>query len=150
MAQPKIIRGTYFSLMARTATGPDVYTALCGVTTRTFTAGVNASDQFTRDCADPEDVPIRRRIVTGKQWTLAGEGSLNRDNLETILGLQAVTENYRFVFTEPDDDEVFQGHWTGPGILESITITAEDEAFATISFTIESDGEWAFAEVTPA
>jgi hypothetical protein len=150
MAQPSIIRGTYFSLMARTATGPDVYTALCGISTRSFTAGVNTNDQFTRDCADPEDVPIRRAIVTGKQWDLSGEGTLNRANLETILGLQAITENYRFVFTEPADDEVYQGHWTGPAILTNIAITAEDESFATISITLVSDGEWTFTEVTPA
>jgi hypothetical protein len=150
MAQPSIIRGTYFSLMARTATGPDVYTALCGISTRSFTAGVNTNDQFTRDCADPEDVPIRRAIVTGKQWDLSGEGTLNRANLETILGLQAITENYRFVFTEPANDEVYQGHWTGPAILTNIAITAEDESFATISITLVSDGEWTFTEVTPA
>ena len=149
MAQPSILRGTYFSLMARTSTGPDTYTALCGISTRSFTAGVNTNDQFTRDCADPEDVPIRRAIVTGKQWDLTGEGTLNRANLETILGLQAITENYRFVFTEPDDDEVFQGHWTGPAILTNLTINAEDESFATISIALVSDGEWTFTEVTP-
>jgi hypothetical protein len=149
MAQPSILRGTYFSLMARTSTGPDVYTALCGISTRSFTAGVNTNDQFTRDCADPEDVPIRRAIVTGRQWDLTGSGSLNRDNLETIIGLQATTENYRFVFTEPADDEVFQGHWTGPAILTNLEITAEDEAFAQISINLVSDGEWVWAEVTP-
>lgn len=150
MAQPDIIRGTYFSLMVRTGTGPDVYTALCGISTRTFTAGVNTNDQFTRDCANPEDVPIRRAIVTGKQWDLSGEGSLNRANLETIIDMQAVTENYRFVFTEPADDEVFQGHWTGPAILTTLTITAEDENFAQISINLVSDGAWTWTEVTPA
>jgi hypothetical protein len=149
MAQPAIIRGTYFSLMARTATGPDVYTALCGISTRSFTAGVNTNDQFTRDCGDPEDVPIRRAIVTGKQWDLSGEGSLNRANLNTIIGLQAITENYRFVFTEPADDEVFQGYWQGPAILGNLVITAEDENFATISITIVSDGAWVWTPVTP-
>lgn len=149
MAQPDILRGTYFSLMMGDGAGPEVFTALCGITTRTFTAGVNTNDQFTRDCAAPEDVPIRRAIVTGKQWDLTGEGVLNRANLESIIAAQAIVKNYRFVFTEPADDEVFQGYWEGPAILTNLVITGEDENFATISITLVSDGEWEFTEVTP-
>jgi hypothetical protein len=150
MAQPKIIRGTYFSLLMGNGAGPEVFAALCGITTRNFTAAVNTNDQFTRDCALPEDVPIRRAIVTGKQWDLTGEGSLNRENLEVIMAAQAVTKNYRFLFTEPDGDEVYQGYWAGPAILTNVAITAEDDSFATISITLVSDGEWVFTEVTPA
>jgi hypothetical protein len=150
MAQPKIIRGTYFSLLMGNGAGPEVFTALCGISTRSFTAAVNTNDQFTRDCADPEDVPIRRAIVTGKQWDLTGEGVLNRENLEDIMAAQAVTKNYRFLFTEPTDDEVYQGYWSGPAILTNVQITGEDESFATLSITLVSDGEWTFTEVTPA
>lgn len=150
MAQPKIIRGTYFSLMLGNGAGPEVFTALCGFNTRTFTAQANTSDTFTRDCADPENVPIRNLIVTGKQWSLTGEGTLNRANLEQIQSALGETHNWRFLFTEPDNDEVFQGYWAGPGIMTNLTITGGDENFATVSITIESDGEWAFTEVTPA
>lgn len=147
MAQPDIIRGTYFSLMLGDGGSPETFTALCGITTRSFTPQANTNDQFTRDCAVPEDVPIRRLIVTGKQWSLSGDGVLNRANLADLQAAFAVTRNWRYLFTEPADDLVFQGYYFGPGILTSMPITGGDEAFATISLTIESDGLWDWVTV---
>lgn len=143
MAQPDIIRGTYFVLaLGDGATPTETFTGICGINTRTFTAQANTNDQFTRDCADPENVPIRNLIVTGKQWSLSGEGSLNRAQLDDIIAAWAVTKNYRFYYTEPADDEVFRGYWEGPAILVNKTITGGDDEFATISLDIQSDGEW--------
>lgn len=147
MAQPDIIRGTYFSLMLGDGGGPETFAALCGVTTRNFNQQANTNDQFTRDCADPEDVPIRRLIVTGKQWDLSGEGTLNRANLADIQAAFGITRNWRYLFTEPANDLVYQGYFAGPGILTSLQINSEDSSFATISLTIASDGEWTWTTV---
>jgi hypothetical protein len=145
MARPDIIRGTYFILaMGDGATPTESFNALCGITTRTFTDQVNTSDVFTRDCADPEDIPIRRLLTTGEQWSLSGEGQLNRSQLETILAAKGVTKNYRFYYTEPADDEVFRGYFQGAAKLVNITINGNDEEFGGISLQIESDGEWTF------
>jgi predicted secreted protein len=149
MAQPDIIRGTYFSLMlGNGATPTEVFTALCGFTTRNFTDQVNTNDVFTRDCADPEDIPIRRLIPTGRQWDLTGEGQLNRSNLEAMQAAHdAQAHNWRFLFTEPTNDWIFQGFYAGPAIITSLQITAADDDFATVSLTLASDGQWAFTEV---
>jgi hypothetical protein len=150
MAQPDIIRGTYFVLaMGDGATPTETFTGLCGISTRSFTQQVNTSDQFTRDCADPEDIPIRRLITTGRQWSLSGEGSLNRAQLDMINAAVGITKNYRFYYTEPADDEVFQGYFEGPAKLVNQAITGGDENFATLSLQFESDGEWEFTTVTP-
>lgn len=148
MAQPDIIRGTYFSLMLGDGAGPETFAALCGITTRDFTHQSNTNDQFTRDCADPENVPVRNIIVTGVQWDLTGEGVLNRANLEAIQAADdGQPHNWRYLFTEPADDLVYQGYYAGSGIITNFKITATDENFATISLTIASDGAWAFTEV---
>lgn len=149
MAQPDIIRGTYFSLMLGDGAGPEVFTALCGITTRNFTGQVNTNDAFTRDCADPVNVPVRRVIATGKQFDLSGEGVLNRALLADMWGELGLISNWRLVFTEPSDDEVFQGHWSGAFMLSNFAVTAEDENFATISIQMVSDGDIVFTEVTP-
>lgn len=149
MAQPDIIRGTYFSLMLGDgATPTETFAALCGITTRSFTSTTNTQDQFTRDCADPENVPIRQLIATGKQWSLSGEGVLNRSNLEDIQAADdGNPHNWRFLFTEPADDLVFQGYYEGAGIITNLTITGGDENFATISIQIESHGQWDWTTV---
>src|SRR5689334_7431613 len=143
MAQPDIIRGTYFALMLGDGGGPETFTALCGITTRDFTHGHNTSDKFTRDCADPENVPVRRLIVTGEQWDLTGSGTLNRAQLATIQDADdGQTHNWRYVFTEPADDLVYQGYYQGPAIITSLKITGGDDDFATIDITLASDGQW--------
>src|SRR6059058_4788037 len=114
MAQPDILRGTYFSLMAGDGGSPETFTALCGITTRTFTHRRNTSDQYTRDCANPIDVPVRNLIVTGEAWTLSGSGVLNRSNLATLQGLDDnQPHDWRYVFTEPSGDLIFQGYYAG-------------------------------------
>jgi hypothetical protein len=150
MAQPKILRGTYFSLMLGDgATPTEVFTALCGITTKNFTHQANTNDVFTRDCADPENIPVRNLIITGEQWDLTGEGVLNRENLADIQAVVGGFANWRYLFTEPTDDEVFQGYYGGRAALTSFQITAEDENFANISITLASDGAWAWTPVTP-
>ncbi len=146
MSQPDIIRGTYFVLAL--GDGNDMgetFDPLCGITTRQFQIVNNTTDQFTRDCDYPENVPIRRLIVTGKQWSLSGNGSLNRANIEDILGADGVTKNYRFFWTEPADDAgIYAGYFEGPAILTNITIDGNDDAYAQLSLQIESDGQWTF------
>jgi hypothetical protein len=143
MARPDEIRGTYFILaMGDDATPTESFAALCGITTRSFTDQVNTTDKFTRDCADPEDIPIRKLITTGRQWSLSGEGSLNRSQLQDLIDAHGETKNYRFYYTEPADDEVFRGYFQGPAKIVNRTITGNDEEFATVSLQIESDGLW--------
>lgn len=147
MAQPDIVRGTYFAIGVGDGGSPETFPPLCGIKTRKFTAQANTSDTFIRDCADPEDVPIRRLIVTGKQWSLSGDGDLNRSQLASIQAAHGVTKNWRFWFTEPAGDLHYQGYEQGPAILTQFEITGGDETYATISLTIESDGEWTFTPV---
>jgi hypothetical protein len=148
MAQPKILRGTYFSLMLGDGGSPETFLALCGFTTRNFTHARGTNDIYTRDCADPEDVPIRNLIVTGESWSLSGNGVLNRENLDTIIAADNnLTHNWRYLFTEPSGDLVFQGYYAGPGIITNFQITADDGNFANISLSIESDGQWNWVAV---
>lgn len=148
MAQPDILRGTYISLMLGDGAGPEVFTALCGLTTRDFTGQTNTNDQFTRDCADPENVPIRRIIPTGKQWDLTGEGSLNRANLATIQAADdGQPHNWRYVLAEPASDLVYGGYYYGSGVITNIKVSGPDDGFTTISITIASDSEWLWQTV---
>jgi hypothetical protein len=145
MSQPDIIRGTYFILAMGDGADPtENFDPLCGITTRQYVSQTNTTDQFTRDCADPEDIPIRRLITTGRQWSISGSGSLNRSDVERILAAEGVTKNYQFYWTEPEGDEVYAGYFEGAAKLVNITIDAGDDQFAQISLQIESDGEWTF------
>ena len=145
MSQPDIIRGTYFILALGDGESPtENYDPLCGLTARQLQYTANTSDQFIRNCDDPEDVPFRRLIVTGEQWSLSGNGTLNRANIADIEAAKGLPRNYRFYWTEPANDEVFAGYYEGQAILTGITIDGNDDNYAQISVQIESDGLWTF------
>lgn len=147
MAQPDIVKGTYIDILIGDGAQPEVFTPLCGLTTRQFTAQVNTNDTFVPDCANPEDVPIRRLVPTGKQWDLSGEGLYNlaqEDELRAALG---VTKNYRFRIARPAGSTAGTGYYHGPAMLTNLQIGGSTGGgeFGTVSLAIASDGEWGWA-----
>lgn len=147
MAEPAIVKGTYVDIMIGDGASPEVFTIVCGLTTRSFTEAVNTNSQFIGDCADPEDIPHRRLVPTGKQWTLSGDGRYNRAQAAVLRAAVGVTKNYRFVVSEPSGDAVDAGYYEGPAMLTNRQIGGSEAAsgnFASGSLTIESDGVWAW------
>lgn len=150
MAQPDIVKGTYVDLLVGDAAVPEVFTPLCGLTTRSMTKQVNTNDVFVPDCADPEDVPTRRVVPTGKQWDFAGDGLYNLAQADLIDEISdGVTRNYRFRVARPAGSVVGTGHWRGPAMMTNVQLGGNTGGgeFGTISVAIASDGEW--ERITP-
>lgn len=149
MAQPDIVKGTYFDVLIGDGATPEVFTPICGLTARSFTEQVNTNDVFVPDCADPEDVPIRRLVPTGKQWDLSGEGLYNLAQETVIRDASGVTKNYRFRIARPAGSVVGTGYFAGPAMLTNLQIGGNSGGgeFGTLSVSIASDGEWIY---TPA
>lgn len=144
MALPEIVKGAYIDILMGDGDTPEVFTPICGLTTRQFTKQVNTNDVFIPDCADPEDVPLRRLVPTGMQWDLSGEGLLNLANWELVDGATGVTGNFRFVIARPAGSTVGTGFYAGPAMITNMQIGAQvgGGEFATVSITIASDGAW--------
>lgn len=147
MARPKILRGTYVNILMGNGAGPEVFSPLCGLTTRTFTHQVNTNDQFVRDCADPEDIPSRETTSTGEQWDMSGSGLVNRTQLAEVQAAVGQVKNYRFELGEPAGDLVYGGYYSGAAKLTTLTITGSDGEFTSIDLTFVSEGDWTFTEV---
>lgn len=146
MALPTIVKGGYVDILLGNGATPEVFTPICGLTTRSLTQQVNTNDTFVPDCADPEYVPVRRLVPTGRQWDIAGEGLLNLDNWQTLQGEVGTTANYRFVVTRPAGSTDGIGYYAGPAMITNMQVggSTGDGQFATVSLTIASDGLWSF------
>ena len=144
MAQPDIVKGTYIDILMGDGAAPEVFTPVCGLTTRQFTQQGNTNDVFVPDCADPEDVPVRRLVPTGKQWDLSGDGLYNLAQEQMIREAFMVTLNYRFRIARPAGSIVGTGYWHGPAKLTNIQIGGNSGGgeFGHLSLAIASDGEW--------
>lgn len=152
MARVNNLRGTYVEILVQTAAGPPaVFTVLCGITTKSITTQVNTQDTFNRDCADPEDIPVRELITSGRQWSMRGSGQMNRTMFKALLDLVGVTENYRFFIRaktgEAAGDNPLNGYLGGPAKITSHTINGSDGDFVGLDLAIESDGAWDWVDV---
>lgn len=144
MAQPDIVKGTYIDILMGDGAEPEVFTPICGLTTRQFTHQVNTNDVFVPDCADPEDRPVRRLSVTGEQWDLSGDGLYNLAQEGVIREATGVTKNYRFRVARPAGSTVGTGYYEGPAMITNRQIGGNTGGgeFGSLSLAIASDGSW--------
>ena len=147
MSVPSVIKGQYLNILLGNGASPEVFAIICGITTRSFTDQVNTGDVYIRDCAAPENIPVRKVNVTGQAWELSGSGYLNRAQQANLYAALGVTKNWRFDQAQPTGDTVYGGHWDGPAVLESIKLGATDGDLVAIDLTIKSDGVWSFTVV---
>lgn len=147
MAVPAIVKGTYVAILMGNGASPEVFTPICGLTAKGFTAQTNTNDDFVRDCTDPEDIPSRYVTATGRQWDLSGSGLVDRNGLEALLGAQGVIKNYRYVIGEPTNNQVYGGYFGGAAMLTNLQFGGPDDNKATVDITLVSDGEWNWVEV---
>lgn len=149
MARPNTLRGTYVDILMGDGAGPEVFTVLCGIMTKSITAQVNTGDSFVRDCALPEDIPVRELILSGKQWDLRGSGVMNRDNFPALLAAVGVIKNFRF-FIKAKTGEVapaLNGYLGGAAAITTYTINGDDNGYAQIDLALASHGEWTWSAV---
>lgn len=142
MSLPKIVRGTYVNIAVEDDDAPGTFINICGLTSRTFTEQVQTRDRFTRDCNEPEDIPVRGIVATGKQWDLSGTGLYNRSQAALVSTLVGVVKNYRFIIGEPATDAVYESYHAGAAMMTQRQITGADDDDVTAEMTFASDGEW--------
>jgi 2-polyprenyl-6-methoxyphenol hydroxylase-like FAD-dependent oxidoreductase len=154
MARVNNLRGTSVEILMGDGATPEVFTVLCGITTRSITTQVNTSDAFNQDCADPEDVPVRELITSGKQWDMRGSGQMNRDLFPDLLAAIGETKNYRFFIRakvgEVAADNPLNGYLGGPGKITTHTLNGNNGDMVGIDLAIASDGAWAWSDVVVA
>jgi len=122
---------------------PEVFTAICGITTKSLQQTTATNDTTDWDCTDPDAAPIIVRDVGAKDWSISGSGLLARNKL---ADLQAAFDsgnptNFRFVFDEAAGNEIVDGSYAGPGIVTDFSITGENGAYLQISLTIQGAGQ---------
>jgi hypothetical protein len=133
-----------------TALGPpEVFTVLCGLTTKSITDQVNTGNSFVRDCALPEDIPVRELILSGRQWDLRGSGQMNRTNFTVLDAAVGIIKNFRF-FIKARTGEVapqINGYYGGAAAITSRQINAPDADYTGVDLTITSHGPWVWTPV---
>jgi len=147
---PQRLKGGYISVLVGDGANPEVYTKICGATSKGFTYQKNTTDDVLDPCDDPEAIPSRVLQVTGRQWDIALNIVYNRTQAALIRDLMASSDssNFRFEFSEPvGSDAVDAGYWFGKAQVTNFQVTGEgNAAYASGTMAIASDGEWIWVD----
>lgn len=144
MSIPSIVKAQYMSVAVDVTTlgisGATGWVFICGLTTRGFTHGTQTSDEYVRDCGNPEDVPVRVVNVTGESWDISGSGLHNRAQQAMIDAMVGKSLPTRFIEGEPSNDAVYMGYYSGNFVLESYAVQGADGTNVSSTFAWKSDG----------
>jgi hypothetical protein len=159
---PARLKGGRISVLIGDGANPEVFTKLCGATSRAFTIQKNTTDDNLDNCGDPEAIPARVLQVTGQQWDMALNIIYNRTQAARLRALATTnnSSNFRFEFTEAGSattplqnggGKIDAGYWQGAGQVTNFQVTGGGNAeYATGTLAIASDGPFSFVSVPTA
>lgn len=127
---------------------PEVFSALCGLTSKTMTVNANNYDVTTTDCTEPGG-QLWREVQTGMRMVnIAGNGYFEDSATEEILRSKVMGTGIadtadavaNFEVTVPDF-----GTFTGAFHIDSLEYGGEQEDGVTYTLALSSTGVIAFA-----
>ena len=134
-------QGRELLVKIRTSTGPDVFSTLCGLTTKTITINNNEIDVTTADCTTPGGVLWTGVLGGAKRFSVSGNGFFEDSAAEAALNTLAMATSPIGVF------QVIMpafGTFQGSFFLSSTEYGGDQEGGVTYSLSLASSGTVTF------
>ncbi len=139
MAKPTTIRGGKIRVMLSAGGSPLTYTAPCGLSQRSITLSKGLNESQIPDCDYPDEVTWLGRDASSLSIAISGEGVLASEALPTWLD---AWENIDSIDVRVEVEfPVLTYVWEGKMHVETLEIGANNGERATISVSLQSDGE---------
>lgn len=139
MAQATTIKGGKVSVKLSDGGSPATFGAPCGLTQRSITLSKNLNEVTIPDCLDPDKVDWVGRDAASLSMSVSGEGVLASESIDAWLeaadSIDSVDAKVEIAFPAKTYT------WTGKLHVESLEIGANNGERATISISMQSDGE---------
>lgn len=140
MAKPTTTKGGMLRVMLGSGSGPVVYAALCGLTSKTLTISKGLEEVNIPDCDDPTAIDWLGRDATSLSMSIEGEGVLAQAAVETWLDAAESPDSVPVKI----ELEFPTTTWTYTGFMqvESAALGApSNTGRVTINISLQSDGE---------
>lgn len=139
MAAPVTARPGRFVISLGDGGDPEVYTAPCGFTSKSFTWSRSLSEVTIPDCDDPDAPFWQSRDVESLSCAVSGEGVLAEEAVQTWLAvlntLDSVNVQIEITFTNGSVLLI-----EGAMQMESLEIGAQQGQRVSINVSMQSDG----------
>ncbi|GHC12515.1 phage major tail protein, TP901-1 family [Gemmobacter nanjingensis] len=123
------------------ATPTEVFTVLCGLTSKTMTINNNEIDVTTADCTDPGGAMWTEVLAGAKRVSVSGNGLFKDEAAEATLNTLAMDDDpiANFQVIVPDF-----GTFRGGFFVSSVEYGGEQEGGVTYSLALASTGAVTF------
>ena len=139
MSYPTLIKGQKIALRLGDGESPEVFTVVCGITTRGFqrTRAVNETQVW--DCENPDALPLTDREEGASDWTISGSGQAVVAELDRLEAAFETPANWEIVFFGTGATVIRS--YRGRAIMTDFTINGVNDEKASISLTLSGTGE---------
>lgn len=138
MSQPTTIKGGKVRVLLDLA-GSGTYSAPCGFTSRSITLSKALNEFQLPNCEDPDAIDWLGRDAVSLSMSINGEGVLASESVETWLdaweSVDSVAAKVEWEFPNKTIT------WTGLMHVENVETTAPNAQRATMTVSLQSDGE---------
>jgi len=137
--RPTTIRGGKIRVMLGDGGSPLTYAAPCGLSQRSITLSKGLNEIQIPSCDNPDEVTWTGRDASSLSIAISGEGVLASESIETWVEAWEDVESVdvRVEVEFPVTTYI----WTGKMHVETLEIGANNGERATISVSMQSDGE---------
>ncbi len=138
MATPVTARFGKFRVLLGSGSGPIVYAAPCGFTSKSLSLTKSLSEVSLPDCDEPDAPIVLGRDVESISASVSGEGVLAAAAVTTWLDAYESTDSVPVKI----EIEFSSGTvtWTGNMHVESLELGAEQGGRVTLNVSMQSDG----------
>ncbi|WP_193336167.1 phage tail tube protein [Devosia beringensis] len=140
MAKPVTTKGGLLRILLGSGTGPVVYAAPCGLTSKSLTLSKGLEEVSIPDCDDPLAIDWLGRDAVSLSMSVSGEGVLAEASMDAWLDAQESPDSTPVKI----ELEFPTTTWTWTGLMHVETAelgAASNTGRVTGNFSLQSDGE---------
>lgn len=139
MAPPSRIKGGKVRVLIGSGSGPIVYAALCGFTSKSLTLTKGLEEVNLGDCDEPDAVNWLGRDAVSLSMSISGEGVLAA---ESVVAWLDAWENVESVPVKIEMEFPTTTYtYTGRAHVETLEVGAPDGRTVTNNVSMQSDGK---------
>ena len=126
------------------ATPTEVFTIACGIQDVNINRTINTDDRFTRDCAKPGSVPVRKVKATGRQLDITGAGLIDKTQIDTFGDALGLVKNYKIEIYQDDGTDTgdLMGTFAGGFMMSAANMSIPRNGTASAEVTLANHGDW--------
>jgi hypothetical protein len=126
------------------ATPTEAFVVACGIQDVNINRVANTSDRFSRDCAKPGSVAVRKVKTSSKQLDITGSGLVDIPHIDIYEDALGVSKNYKVELYTADgtDAGVLLGTFAGAFVMTAANMGNPREGSGSSEITLANDGAW--------